>query len=213
MQKLALQSEKNSPQEYDRIFLERQKKGVDEHDLRRWRRLLKYYKGRRLIDIGCLDSLIPVFARKKDPFSMIVGIDVASATITAQNDLMGHFAKFYKRDLYHTEFDDELFDYAVLGEVLEHLERPEDAIKEAMRILKPGGVLAISVPLDEAREPGAKDLHRHLWSFDKDDIIGMLSPYSSKIKTEVLGSIFSIRPPFYRYNFPNLLAWAKKKDA
>lgn len=43
-------------------------------------------------------------------------------------------------------FDDESFDGAVLGEVLEHVEDDRGALAELARVLRPGGVLALSVP-------------------------------------------------------------------
>lgn len=43
-------------------------------------------------------------------------------------------------------FADESFDVAVLSEILEHIPDDERAIAEAARILKPGGVAAVSVP-------------------------------------------------------------------
>ena len=43
-------------------------------------------------------------------------------------------------------FDDESFDGAVLGEVLEHIDDDRGALTELARVLRPGGVLAVSVP-------------------------------------------------------------------
>ena len=43
-------------------------------------------------------------------------------------------------------FADEAFDGAVLGEVLEHVEDDRGALTEIARVLRPGGVLALSVP-------------------------------------------------------------------
>jgi SAM-dependent methyltransferase len=47
-------------------------------------------------------------------------------------------------------FDDESFDGAVLGEVLEHVEDDRGALGELARVLRPGGVLAVSVPANPA---------------------------------------------------------------
>ncbi|HEV3479799.1 MAG TPA: class I SAM-dependent methyltransferase, partial [Gaiellaceae bacterium] len=41
---------------------------------------------------------------------------------------------------------DESFDKVLLSEVIEHLREPERAIAEAARVLRPGGVLAVSTP-------------------------------------------------------------------
>src|SRR5437667_5041955 len=43
-------------------------------------------------------------------------------------------------------FDDQEFDYITCIEGLEHIENPQQAIREFYRLLKPGGQLLISVP-------------------------------------------------------------------
>ena len=49
-------------------------------------------------------------------------------------------------DLTALPFEDERFDAAVLGEVLEHIEDDGKALAEVHRVLRPRGVLALSVP-------------------------------------------------------------------
>ena len=48
-------------------------------------------------------------------------------------------------------FADESFDAAVLGEVLEHVPDDAGALSEVARVLRPHGVLAVSVPANPAR--------------------------------------------------------------
>jgi len=47
-------------------------------------------------------------------------------------------------------FEDASFDAAVLGEVLEHVEDDLAGLREVMRVARPGGVVAISVPANPA---------------------------------------------------------------
>ena len=49
-------------------------------------------------------------------------------------------------DINTLPFKDESYDAVICSEVLEHVDSPEDSIKELIRVLKPGGVLALSVP-------------------------------------------------------------------
>lgn len=193
----------NTGSEYDRIFSEREGKQVDSQDLKRWKRLIKYYKGGLIMDIGCLDSKIVNLIANPENYK---GIDIAKDCIRSMQE-KNPKAFFRVADLYNIPWEKEVFDYVVLGEVLEHLEEPEKAIKEAMRILKVGGTLAVSVPLQEAREFGAVDKDRHLWSFEIEDIINMLKPYG-RTRTYVMGSEYF---PVYKYHWPTLLAYCKKK--
>jgi ubiquinone/menaquinone biosynthesis C-methylase UbiE len=43
-------------------------------------------------------------------------------------------------------FGNDSFDRVICSEVLEHIERDDNAVSELIRVLKPGGVLAVSVP-------------------------------------------------------------------
>ncbi len=199
----------NSPETYNKIFQERQERGLDWQDVRRWKKMLKYFKGGEILDVGCLDSLILEFANE-DKYPMLgVGIDVAEKAIEKMQ-------KRYPQFIYLTQsiFDRisdggrEYFNYICMGEILEHLEKPHLAVWSAMELLKPGGWLVISVPLNEAIEPGAVDKDRHLWSFTSKDMMEMLKMYG-KVKFKVLRSRYF---PKYRYCFKQLIVYCKKYE-
>ena len=44
-------------------------------------------------------------------------------------------------------FENEMFDVVVCSHVLEHLENPERTVAEARRVLRPGGILIVGVPI------------------------------------------------------------------
>jgi SAM-dependent methyltransferase len=49
-------------------------------------------------------------------------------------------------NIYQLPYPDDTFDAAILSEVLEHIDDDVAALREVMRVLKPGGVVAITVP-------------------------------------------------------------------
>lgn len=106
-------------------------------------------KGARVLDGGCgLGDWTLYFARKG--FSA-VGIDLSRQTV---EQLQARFsdAEFIDGDIRHTNFADSSFDAYFSWGVFEHFESgPRDCVQEAFRILKPGGWLFVSVPLDNLR--------------------------------------------------------------
>lgn len=193
----------SNPEEYNRIFNDRQKRGLDEMDRKRWEALLKYYKGGKIIDLGCLDSLIPINAKTKFPEAEVWAIDHAEDAIKKMK-IKYPGINYEVRNVYQTGFEDGFFDYAVAGELLEHLEQPQKVINEAFRILKLGGILAISAPWNETEE-GDVDKEHHLWSLNFEDISAMCSAFAKNIKIGILET-----PEREEYHHPILLSfWAK----
>ena len=204
MIRLTQQSDKNSAEEYDRIFFERAKKGVHWADKRRWRQLLKKYDGGEVLDIGALDSDVPNLMDT----SLYTGIDLAQRAMEEMKERYPQ-GTFLVRDLYDTKFSNEEFSYVLLAEVLEHLEFPDRAVREAFRVLRVGGILAISTPLLEENEPGALDAERHIWSFDTIDIARMIEEAGGTvIDYKILRSKWF---PIYKYSWPTIVCWATKK--
>src|SRR4029077_19609519 len=48
--------------------------------------------------------------------------------------------------IYDLPFPDATFDAVLLSEILEHVDRDADALREVRRVLKPGGLALITVP-------------------------------------------------------------------
>jgi SAM-dependent methyltransferase len=78
-----------------------------------------------------------------------LGFEVTSTDVSpAAVELLrqGGAGRAVEADLTALPFEDERFDAAVLGEVLEHIEDDRHALEEVRRVLRPEGVLALSVP-------------------------------------------------------------------
>ncbi len=84
---------------------------------------------------------------------------------------------FCSGDIYSLPFPDSFFDAAVASEIIEHLDRPDDAIKELARVVRPGGHVLITTPYRETIEytlcihcNKKTPVNAHLHSFDREKI-------------------------------------------
>ena len=106
-------------------------------------------KGARLLDGGCgLGDWTLCFARQG--FS-VAGMDLSRQTV---EQLKARFpeAEFVDGDIRQTSFADDSFDAYFSWGVFEHFESGlQDCVREAYRIVRPGGWLFITVPLDNLR--------------------------------------------------------------
>lgn len=191
----------NSPEMYDLIYLKRLAEGTNGQDMRRWKRMMKKYKGGSVLDIGCLDSSIPSMVKPEN----YTGIDYSPAAISGMrnNYPLSHFIC----DDFLTYTFSLPYDYILMGEFLEHQNNPKQMVDKGIALLRKGGRLVISVPLEEAREKGAVDEDRHVWSFSIKDIKEMLRPYGEVHET-IMGSEYF---PKYVYHWPIIIMYLKKK--
>lgn len=88
----------------------------------------------RVLDIGC--GMQPYRALLGPAVSEYVGLDregpLSRPTVVGSATAL--------------PFDDGHFDAVFSTQVLEHLDRPEEALREAVRVLRPGGTLVLTVP-------------------------------------------------------------------
>lgn len=103
----------------------------------------------RLLDAGCgLGDWTLFLSQAGFPTT---GLDLSRATVL---QLQARFpeASFAVGDIRQTGLESGTFDGIFSWGVFEHFENgPQDCIREAMRLLRPGGMLFISVPMDNLR--------------------------------------------------------------
>jgi SAM-dependent methyltransferase len=177
MKRLAIKN-KNTPTSYIR-------KPLDWFDEKRLEKLGMFFRGGRVLDLGSYNFVLKYHLGllPKDP---ITTIDWVPEVLP---------------------YEDNIFDYVVMGQLLEHLEDPSKYLKEAMRVLKVGGILALSVPLNETEAGEVDGEGHHLWSFSEQDIIDLIKPYGP-YEIEILKSQFI---PEYKYRFPHIIGFVKKQ--
>ncbi len=78
----------------------------------------------------------------------IIGLELDPEVIVKTNRNIGHLQDIYlaRANIYAQPYPDNTFDAAILSEILEHVDDDVRGLKEVYRVLKPGGVVAITVP-------------------------------------------------------------------
>lgn len=78
----------------------------------------------------------------------LVGLELDSEIIRKARRNVGHLPDLLltNANIYQLPYPDNTFDAVILSEILEHIDRDVDGLREVKRVLKPGGVIAITVP-------------------------------------------------------------------
>jgi|CXWL01.1.fsa_nt_gi ubiquinone/menaquinone biosynthesis C-methylase UbiE/uncharacterized protein YbaR (Trm112 family) len=109
---------------------------------RTFRGMIRASGGGLLVEVGCGTGRISVPCR--DSFSSIVGFDISEAMVrTAERKRRelgdaGHL-RYLVGDAENIPLRDGVADAVVFSGILHHVENPGRVIKEALRVLKPGG--------------------------------------------------------------------------
>ena len=111
--------------------------------------------GDRVLDMGCgggrhafalyrFGADVVAFDQNADD---LAEVDVMFAAMEQAGEVpAGARAQTVRGDAYDLPFPDASFDKVICAEVLEHLPRDERAMAELVRVLKPGGRMAVTVP-------------------------------------------------------------------
>jgi SAM-dependent methyltransferase len=116
-----------------------------------------------LYDIGCGNKPFAEFL--KDKVSTHIGVDIDDGFYDSSHiDLVG--------SAYEVPAEDNAADALVSSQVIEHLNRPIDAIQEMARLLKPQGLLFLSFPFLYPIHAAPHDYMRYTEHY-VNDVLGM----------------------------------------
>ena len=92
-------------------------------------------------------------------------------------------------DMTKTGLPDNDADLVLMSQVLHHATDPRLALKEAIRILKPGGTLAL-LDLAQHKEESFRETHGHIWlGFDRSQLEFFVKEFNCKvIESEIIPS-------------------------
>jgi ubiquinone/menaquinone biosynthesis C-methylase UbiE len=117
---------------------------------RRVRRMLSYLDlkpGLAVLDCGMGMGFYSLVMSELYPEIIVYGIDYEEKVLRyAQQQLAGRRVVVTRGDIHHLHFADDSFDRVVMSEVLEHLADDDGALRQIARVMKPGAILALTVP-------------------------------------------------------------------
>ena len=103
-------------------------------------RVMPQLKG-KLLDIGCGKMPYRAYILERSEVNQYTGMDIDSS-LAYDKDIIPDI----RWDGKTMPVQNEFYDSAIATEVLEHCANPEIVLKEIYRILKPGGMLFLTVP-------------------------------------------------------------------
>ena len=112
------------------------------------------------LDMGCSSGYLLEEVLKRFPGVEAIGADYFKAGLLQCHSRLPQVPLF-QDDLVNCKFPGNIFDVVTCLNVLEHIQYDNAAIKQLFRILKPGGVLAVTVPMHQGLYDIYDDVHGH----------------------------------------------------
>ncbi|SFV10369.1 class I SAM-dependent methyltransferase [Alicyclobacillus macrosporangiidus] len=146
-------------------------------------------QGEKVIDLGCGTGSYTYWL--SDLGLSVVGVDISQKMLEVARNKREKVVTFVQADLLNLPFDNNTFDLAVCNTVLEFLQDPVAALREGLRVLKPGGRLVVGFINSSGTwakkysERGRKDpgsVFRHARFFSVDEVSTMLPFRPSEVR-------------------------------
>jgi ubiquinone/menaquinone biosynthesis C-methylase UbiE len=157
----------------------------------------------RILEIGC--SWGYIIGSLGDSASFRFGVDINFSDVRFAQQRFGHNSIYLSSGAEFLPFADETFDAIIMSEVLEHTRDEERALAEAARVLRPGGVIVLTVPQSgplevmdltnlKLRMPG---LHRRFYGWKHRGDYSRFVPVSDWHRHYSLDQLRSLVSPYF----------------
>ncbi len=96
-----------------------------------------------VLEAGCGVGAQSGIISRINPQTQFISVDISEKSIHQARKLGLKNVDFKCADIFNLPFEDNLFDAVIVCFVLEHLSSPLSALKELIRVLKPGGQIMV----------------------------------------------------------------------
>lgn len=104
---------------------------------------LKDYPFRKLLDVGCGTGPMIELLQREFPDRFYTGVDLTPQMIKVAQEKNLNHTEFLVGDSENLPFCDGVFDVVICTNSFHHYPNPKAFVKEASRVLKPGGILVL----------------------------------------------------------------------
>lgn len=163
--------------------------------------LLKFLqpkRGDRILDVGCGVGYFADLLTEKG--AEVWGVDLDRDSIRVARLVLSERVKFASAE--SLPFDDNSFDKILCSEVLEHISDDKKAIREILRVVKPGGRILITVPspnglfgnkIKRICHENDKGTERHVRDgYSKEEIIALLERCGARVEKSYYTMVFIV---------------------
>lgn len=148
----------NTPDFWDQQFLDEYKllKGKpNKNSYYRWNeyrfsqiaRFIRHGEGRQILDVGSGLGHLTRYIKARFPFHGVHGADFCPATVEKARE-MSCDIDYYVNSCYELPFGEEM-DYVIGTEIIEHLDKPGELLRQMKKVLIKGGTAIITTPLGD----------------------------------------------------------------
>lgn len=161
---------------------------------RKWSVLKELLNGGsgKLLDLGCSDGTTTYNISRVSPKLKVTGLDLYKEAIDFAKTKYENI-NFIFADAHKLPFKSGTFNYVTAIEILEHLQNPDEALKEIKRVLKPNGTLIIGQDTDSllfktiwwfwGKTKGSVWQNSHISSIAPDKLIKKIKKAGFKIES------------------------------